>query len=496
MKTIRLLTAIIFAIFISAPLLSAAETYAKDTPLGKNNLISMDFTDAKLKKVLQVFSQQSNMNFIASQNVQDRTVTIYFNNVKIEDALNYIMNANNLTYDEQAPGTNIFIVKETGKPEVETITKIYELRYAQLNTPNTNTAHAATKSGSANTTTKSGSADTVTMSAPPDIGIESVIKGVLSKNGKIIADKRSNSLIITDVPSQFSIVENLLSKLDAKTPQVMIRVEMLETSSTLIENLGINWSGEFGVYGGPSVNTIWPMNNSLGRNNPRDRGINEPGSLSLGTTSATLSALLNSADTKTLARPQILTMNNETAEININSNDTVETETTYDSIGNTAIPRVKFIRASKDERPGVTLKVTPTISKSDFITMAIEPKFITKTVSDFSTSTSKVFDLNFRSAKTTVMVKDGETVVIGGLIRAQKEKGLKKVPFFGDIPVLGAAFRYKSKGNSDRELIIFITPNIIKDISYAAGNISEREQEKPKAIREKEVELILDLFGG
>jgi len=478
MKTIRLLTAIIFTIFISAPFLSAAETYIKDTPPGRNNLISMDFTDTKLKTVLQVFSKQSDMNFIASQNVQDRTVTIYFNNVKVEDALNYIMNANNLTYEEQEPGTNMFIVKETGKPEVETITKIYELRYAQLAAPVASTAYAGMEP------------------VIVDAGIESVVRRVLSENGKIIADKRSNSLIITDAPSQFPIIENLLSKLDVKTPQVMIRVEMLETSTTLVESLGINWSGEFGVYGGPSVNTIWPMNNGLGRNNSHARGISDAGSLSLGTTTATIAALLNSSDTKTLARPQILTMNNETAEININSNDTIETETTYDTVGNEAIPRVKFIRAAKAERPGITLTVTPTISKSDFITMVIEPKLITKTLSDFATTTNRVYDLNFRTAKTTVMVKDGETVVIGGLIEAQKEKGLKKVPFFGDIPVLGAAFRYKSKDNSDRELIIFITPNIIKDVSYAIGNISEREQEKPKAIREKEVELILDLFGG
>ena len=71
------------------------------------------------------------------------------------------------------------------------------------------------------------------------------------------------------------------------------------------------------------------------------------------------------------------------------------------------------------------------------------------------------------------------------------------MPFFGDIPVIGAAFRYKSKENTDKELIVFITPTIIKDSSFAAlRNISEREQEKPKAVREKEINTVLDLFGG
>ena len=481
MKTIRVFTAIVFTIFASVPFSFAADTYAKDTSLGKSNLISIDLQDANLKTVLKMFSEQSGLNFIASEDAAEKKVTLYFNNVKVEDALNYIINANNLSY-EQEPGTNIFIVKETGKPKVETITKIYELKYAQLNTPAKNAS---------------------------DTGIESIVKGVLSENGKIIADKRTNNLIITDVPSKFPIIENLLSRLDVRTPQVMIRAEILETSTALVESLGIDWSGQFGVYTGPVASTIFPMNNSLGRNHTATTGtttgtttgssspITTTGTFSMSGVTATIAALLSSSDTKTLARPQIMTMNNETAEININSNDAIETTTTYEAVGNASIPHINPVRADKDERPGITLTVTPTISKSDFITMVIEPKLITKTVSVlFSTSTNPVYDLNFRTAKTTVMVKDGETVVIGGLIKAQNERTLKKVPFFGDIPVLGAAFRYKSKDNNDRELIIFITPNIVKDSYYAVGNVSEREQEKPKAIREKEVNTVLDLFGG
>jgi len=468
MKTIRVSIAIVFAIFASAPFSFAADTYAKSMSPGKSNLISMDFQDANLKTVLKVFSQQSGLNFIASQNIQERTVTVYFENVKVEEALSYIMNANNLVY-EQEPGTSIFIVKETGKPKVETVTKIYELKYAQMNAP---TASAA------------------------DAGIETIVKGVLSENGKIIADKRSNSLIITDVPSQFPIVENLLSKLDVRTSQVMIRVEILETSTALVESLGVNWSGEFGTFTGPATRTIWPMNNSLGRNNSSGEGISSAGSVSLSSTTATLTALLNNSDTKILARPQILTMNNETAEININSNDAIQRKDTITDTTTGPRQTSEFERAQVDERPGITLTVTPTISKSDFITMVIQPKLISKTLSDLSTTDNKLFDLSFRTAKTTVMVKDGETVVIGGLIKSQHDRGLKKVPFLGDIPVLGAAFRYKSKDNTDRELIIFITPNIIKDISYAIGNVSEREQEKPKAIREKEINTVLDLFGG
>ena len=485
MKTIRLLTAIIFAIFISAPYASgAANTYAgaKDSSLGKNNQISMDFQDANLKTVLKVFSQQSGLNFIASQNVQERTVTVYFDNVKVEDALNYLMNANSLIY-EQEPGTNIFIVKETGKPEIETITKIYELKYAQLSAPAKKSAGSEeqdpTKSTSGAEGGKSGEAEIV-----------SILQNILSKNGKVVADKRSNSLIIRDVPSQFPIIEDLLARLDIRTPQVRIKVEVLETTTKLIESLGVNWEdGIFGIYTGPSSNTIWPMNDSLGRNNSSGEGIKASGLFNMASTKGTITALINNSDTKILARPQVMTMNNETAKIELSSQEKASKTTTTSAVGSSGSTTGDTYQ---EKDTGVILEVTPQISKDGYITMNLKPSFTELELSRFSNA----YDTHKRATETTVMVKDGETVVIGGLIKSKKEHGLKKVPFLGDIPILGSAFRYKSQNNTDRELIIFITPSIVKDISYALGNISEREQEKPKAVREKEVNTVLDLFGG
>lgn len=473
MKTIRLIAAIIFAIFVSTPVSSATDSYSKDAPLVKNNLISMDFQDANLKTVLKIFSQQSGMNFIASQNVQNRTVTVYFDNVKIEDALNYIMNANNLAY-EQEPGTNIFIVKETGKPEIETITKIYELKYAQLSTL-------------ANKTTSEDSSD----SQSEGKDIVSIVQSILSKAGKVIADKRSNSLIIKDVPSQFSMVENLLTRIDVRTPQVIIKVEVLETTTKAIENLGINWeNGIFGVYAGPVHNTIWPMNNSLGKGNSSGEGIKTAGTFSLSSAQATIYALMNNSDTKVLARPQIMTMNNELARIEVTGKEIAREVTSTTAVGSSgATTGITY----EEKDTGVILEVTPQISKDGYITMNLKPS-----VTDLETSRyTDQYDSIKRATKTTVMVKDGETIIIGGLIKSKHAHGVKKVPFFGDLPIVGSAFRYKTKDDIDRELVIFITPHIVKDISmYALDSISEREQEKPKAVREKEVNTVLDLFGG
>jgi len=473
MKTIRLVTAIIFTIFVSIPLSLAANTYTKDISPARTSLISMDFQDANLKTVLKIFSQQSGLNFIASQNVQDRTVTVYFDNVKIDDALNCIMNANNLAY-EQEPGTNVFIVKETGKPEVETITKIYELKYAQLSTPPKSSSDLSSSSSS---------------TEPQNADIVSIVKDILSLNGKVVADKRSNSLIIKDVPSQFPIVEDLLTRLDIRTPQVMIKVEVLETTTKAVEQLGMNWSGAFGTYTGPVHNTIWPMNNILGRNNSSGEGIKTTGLFSMDGVTAAITALLTNTDTKILARPQVMTMNNETARIELSSKEK-DTETVTSTSSTTGVGATGKTWTSQDT--GVVLEVTPQISKDGYVTMHLKPSFTELELSRFTDA----YDVHKRGTETTVMVKDGETVVIGGLIKSKRTGAVEKVPFFGDIPILGAAFRYKTKDNTDRELIIFITPNIVKDISYALGNISEREQEKPKAVREKEVNTVLDLFGG
>ncbi|MFA4991820.1 MAG: secretin N-terminal domain-containing protein [Candidatus Omnitrophota bacterium] len=473
MKTIRLFTAIIFTLVMMAPCSFGAETglsLSGKPGAGSGNLISMDFQDANLKTVLKIFSQQSGLNFIASQNVQDRTVTIYFDNVKVEDALNYIMNANNLTY-EQDPGTNIFIVKESGREAVETVTKIYELKYAQLTPPPAKDASSVTTKTEAE--------------------IVTILQSVLSENGKITADKRSNSLIIKDVPSQFAMIENLLMRLDIRTPQVMIKVEVLETTTKLVEHLGINWDdGLFGIYTGPIVNTIAPVGGKFGSGTSAYTDpIDTAGSVDFSSTSAKLYALLNNTNTKVLARPQVLTMNNEMAKIELTSKEVARQLTSTTAVGSSgATTGVTY----EEKDTGVILEVTPQISKDGYVTMHLKPS-----VTDLEESRyTDQYDTHTRSTETTVMVRDGETVVMGGLIKTKNTHGLKKVPFLGDIPVLGLAFRYRSKDDSDKELIVFITPNIVKDNTYALSNVSEREQEKPKAVREKEIRSVLDLIGG
>lgn len=482
MKIIRLLVALVFGVFMTVPLTTTIAIASNGTSVASieagpspGNSISMDFQDANLKTVLKIFSQQSGLNFVAGQNVQDRTVTIYFDGVTVEDALNHIMNANNLVY-EQEPGSSIFIVKESGAPEVETLTKIYELRYAQLTPPPAE--EGATEDDVAD--------------------ILSVMEGVISENGKLVADKRSNSLIITDVPSQFVVIEDVLARLDTRTPQVMIEAEILETTTTVADKFGVNWSGYWGAYSGPSFYTMAPFRGVLTKDSAMGEGISSSGSVSFSGNNAmsfAIRAIKADTDTRILARPKVLTLNNEKAIIELTAETAVATMTSTTSMGATETNKTE---GAERIETGITLEVTPQINKDGYITMHIKPEVIVPVLSSFFAGTgtgAKYVDPQTRSTDTTVRVKNGETVVIGGLISRDDTYVAEKVPFLGDLPLLGAAFRYKTKDKQDKELLIFITPRIIDDTAYTLANISEREQEKPKAVREKEIKTVLDLLG-
>jgi type IV pilus assembly protein PilQ len=274
-------------IFILIP----QNSFSESTPF-----ISMDFQNANLKDVLKIFSQQSGLNFIASEDVKDRKLTLYFEKVPVQDAFNTIISANNLAY-EQIEGTNIFIVKESEEVKVQTITEIFPLKYAR--------ASKFKIEGGGKTET---------------VGIKSAVEKLLSEKGRVAEDLRTNSLVVMDIPSRLKVIEETIAKLDVPTPQVMIEVEMVDATKKVVDSLGIEWSGAFGTYTGPIRETLYPFSQIFP---PGPHGWDEAttttvGKLDMSGLTAALKALTTDTDTKYLARPRILTLSNESAEIKIN----------------------------------------------------------------------------------------------------------------------------------------------------------------------------------
>jgi type II secretory pathway component GspD/PulD (secretin) len=169
-----------------------------------------------------------------------------------------------------------------------------------------------------------------------------------------------------------------------------------------------------------------------------------------------------------LARPRILTLNNETAEIGITKDEIVSTSTTTtEDAGGTPRTEYTYVRSTSlsltPEGIGVFLRVTPMINDdTGEIILIVNPKSSSTTQSEIAATTNR--DPEVRASKSIIKVRDGETVVIGGLIKMEKQIVKTKVPVLGDIPVMGMFFRGKDQSkNQERELLVFITPHIIKD---------------------------------
>lgn len=452
--------------------------------------ISMDFQDANLKDVFKIFSIQSGLNFIASEAVQNRTITLFLDKVAVKDAMDKIFKANNLTY-EMDKETNIFYVKDWGKPEIETITRVYYLKYRSVPRSRIEKERSNILS-----TVGTGSSGDTSISNEDSGGLVSILKQVLSKDGKVVDDVSTNSLIITDVPSRFADIEKVITSLDIVQPQIILDVEILDVSKDAVDKIGIDWPETFAKFdvtgarltsfpfGGLGSLSYQHIDRSMGPEKTAGGWENVtwpekqfgPTIMTLFGTELLLKFLETKEDTRYLARPRLLTMNNETAEISITKDELVGKNVTVDYTSTGRTEKTEYIRSTDlkltSEGTGVYLRVTPFINlENREIVMVINPK---SSVTAPSTIDATQSDAELRSTKSLVKIKDGETVILGGLIHKEKKVTEKKLKFLGDIPVFGALFRSKEKATDiERELLIFITPRIVKE---GKGGFARTEQ--------------------
>ncbi|MCX5705547.1 MAG: hypothetical protein NTZ92_05785 [Candidatus Omnitrophica bacterium] len=462
--------------------------------------ISMDFQDANLKDVLKVFSIQSGMNFLANEGVQDRKVTLYMDKVPLSEAMDNLFKANNLSYnmDQQA---RIFVVKDWGKPTVETVTKIFFLKNASVSSSSIKEEMSAGLTGGitadfdpsavSSSTATSSTSDSGSSSSSgkwkveEESGITYAIKKILSTNGSLIEDYRTNSLIVTDIPSRMEVIMQVVATLDIPVAQVLLEVEMLDVSKNVVDQLGVQWPTTLAslTVSGSKV-TSFPFGDKIGTSPQGGEivpGPNQfgggwdfpswgaahfgPSIFTLIGSTLTFDFLTTQTDTKILARPRVMTLNNETAEIRIAVKESIGQDTSTTSTGGTG----NTTSAAERYWTGVILRVSPQINvDAGEITLFVYPSVATSQVGNtiiVNGETNTYRDPEVRSTKQTVKLKDGETIVIGGLIRNDSQTVVSKLPILGDIPFIGAAFRHKSQTpGKERELLVFITPHIIRDV--------------------------------
>lgn len=304
--------------------------------------------------------------------------------------------------------------------------------------------------------------------------VQALIGSKISERGEIIVDERTNTLIISEVKDKIDILERLINVFDTATPQVSIEARIVEATSTFIRNFGVQWGwrgvadpfygnqtslqfpnkilsdgalipqgivtkGIGGPLGGYAINLPAPAFSTA-------VGLSLSNILDTFSLDVAISALETSGEGRIISCPKVTTQNNQPAEIIQGRQIPVQT------VANFTVT-TRYVNAALE------LKATPQITAEGTIIMTIE---IQNNAADFANLVNGIPPITTQSAKTTVMIPDGGTTVIGGIYRTEDSITHERVPFLYKIPILGNLFRSFARTKQNRELLIFITPRIIK----------------------------------
>jgi type IV pilus assembly protein PilQ len=407
--------------------------------------ISVNLKDVDLKDFFRLIHDISGLNVVLDPNVKG-SLTLVLDDVPWDQALDIVLQNNGL--DRQLQGNVLRIAT------VDTMRREAEAKRAQ--------AEAEALAVDKQTVTRF-------LSYAHSKDVVPTVKRFLSARGDVIADERTNSLIIQDIPSVIPEVDRLLVQLDRKTQEVEIEARVVAASRTFARDigtqLGFGWGNGPSAVGGASAGTNSIINNAptnplfmtQGGTIPLFSNLAAPGPTSgLAFTNASnnyrIDAILTMAESKGLAkilsRPRVVTQNNITAVVKQGFRIPIVTAAQLNGP-----PTTTYVEAL------LRLTVTPQITVENTIFLAVD---VENTTPDKSQAVNGNPALLTQQATTQVLVTDGGTVVIGGVIQTQNTVNIQQVPLLGDIPILGNMFKRRTVNTQTQELIFFITPKIIQ----------------------------------
>lgn len=318
---------------------------------------------------------------------------------------------------------------------------------------------------------------------------------VLEGDVKITSDKATNALVITASKSDYAAISSVIKKLDIRRQQVYVEAVIMELSVTRARELGLSFGGGFDAgdgaigYGGLNAGNALFLDPArlatgfalglIGAGGV-DVTLADGSTLTIPPFGVALNALQTDSDVNVLSRPTILAKENEEAEIVVGTQIAIPGNVVPSAGG------IPIVGSPTREDVGITLKVTPKINESDLVSMAISQE-VKSAFPQQIIGTQRLVDLAKRSAKTNVVVKNGQTIVIGGLLSDEENRTEQKIPLLGDIPFLGWLFRNQTRRTTKTNLLIFLTPTIVND-EVDMQNIYQRR------IREREE--FLKLYGN
>lgn len=479
---------------------TAAEDLYKEIELQSplDRIVSIRVANVPISAFLNSITTQAKINFIMSEEFANKKVTASLTRVTVREALDTLLRVHGLAY-QRIGKSDSYVVTKRSNDAPDTITKIYTLSYISLQ--GLGSAQGELNSimpqdvSSGNMGSYGQSGNTGGDSYASGSTITGIVGSMLSPVGKIAVDPRTNKLIITDVPEVFPQVENILAELDIKPPQILIEAQIVEVSKTSGLSLGFEYGGGDGtivsvqaptrplysdVFHGRGVDGnklhgwdwIFPSKSEVDADKDSNStttttdygettsnsssGNIEAGVLNFSAFNIVLKALLTRGEAKYLGKPKVVTLNNKTATITTSTDATVGRTVT--DTGSTTATATTTTSAER-KRVGLTLQVTPQVNREGYVTLFVQPTYSDVISSGFDFA----LDTTTRAASTLVRVKNGQTVVIGGLLTSRETDQTRKVPLLGDIPILGWLFTSRAKSKSTTDLVIFITPTILAE---------------------------------
>jgi general secretion pathway protein D len=406
-------------------------------PLDVDKKISLQFDNVPIASVLKMISQQYDLNIVQSGE-GEKKISVKLDNVSLSEALQAILISNGYNYYSAG---EILVVKpiETEAPG-ETAAKIITLNHI--------TPGAAVNAASELLSAK---------------GKIKIVEDP-SNAAKAATGSKPTQIVVVDLPEIVDRIEMFLKEIDQPRRQIAIEVRMIERRVDREQTLGLNWPTTIsGAAQGIKLSSESGSSTSSSSSSEALGQIQLPngqwewGKLSVMQLQAVLDFLETSGDSKLISNPRLTTLDNHAAEIKVSTIIPIQTINRFSEGGS-----VQDIVTFQDEEVGISLTVTPHVADSDKITLDVNPTVAE--IIGYAGSDENIKPITSeRTIQTMITVKDGETAVLGGLIKEDKIEETHGVFFLGSLPILGALFRHKTVETSATDLMILITPTIVRD---------------------------------
>lgn len=399
---------------------------------GSHQPITLKFQNARTKEVFEVLARSAGINVLFDKDMKDDPITIFIKDAPFDEALNMILTTQNLFMRRLAVDTILVIPKSKQKLD----------QYQDL------------------------LIRTFYLSTSKAKDIVNLLRTMLETK-RIFVNEELNAIVMRDTADKVRLAERIILANDRKPGEVMFEIEVLEVDKTKSDKYGVNFAKQAGASFNPPGTTVFPPAATLSTfTYAQLTSIGPAGYLFTLPASILLDFLRAESDAKTLANPKIRVVNNKQAKVNIGDKVPILLSNTNTNIATApgTIPTTSTITSIEFKDTGVKLTVEPSIQLNNEVTIKLQLE-VTRLgdLQDLGNG-QKQFKFGTRTAETTLSLKDGESVVIGGLIQDEDRKTINKVPGLGDVPVLGEIFKATTRDIVTTDVILTITPRIVRSL--------------------------------